>query len=764
MMLPLQRYNKAMGASKQLTGYGAVSSRFHKISSSRGWLSPSLYQRGPLLLVVLAVLVFLTYAHTLQAPFTFDDWANIEENPAIRLEQLSLEGIRRAAFDTIIGEVTSTHRPVAFVSFALNYYFHQYHVFGYHLVNILIHVLTGICLYLFLKTTLGLAPLRARYASRHWLPFLAVLIWLVHPVQIQAVTYIVQRMTSMAALFYLLSLYLYVRARLAESVNRKWLLFAGCTLAGLLAMGCKETSATLPFFLVLYEWYFFQDLSRDWLKRYLPLLLGVVGLLGLVAFVYLKGAPLATIMQSYSLYDFTPGERVMTEFRVVLFYISLLLFPHPSRLNLDHDFPVSHSLFDPVTTLLAAVTVAGLIGLAVYLARRERLLSFCLLWFFGNLVIESSVIGLDLVFEHRNYLPSMLVSVLAVDLSSRYLKSIRWGMAVACLVVLLLSFWTYQRNAVWNDNITLWRDAVQKSPHSPRVHNNLALALVEADRIGEGIIHCREAIRLDPDFTLAYGICGKAFFLQGKYDEAIHHFREALRIKPSNIRNRNNLGAALLEKGEYDEAIHHFREVLRIEPFNVKGLNNLGAALLGKGEYDQAMHYFQEALRIQPGHAPARKNLQLAMARAGNQEEARALVQEMPQPSGDPAAHYQLGNTYKAEGKLDEAMEQYQQALSLQPGFLPALNDLALAHMSRGEYDRALPLYMQMIELRPDDYIAYYNMACLYAQQDQVEEAVAWLKRAVERGFSDWQLLANDEDLENLRGTAYFKELTGPVQ
>jgi len=529
-------------------------------------------------------------------------------------------------------------------------------------------------------------------------------------------------------------------------------------------MGCKETSATLPFFLVLYEWYFFQDLSRDWLKRRLPLLLGVVGLFGLVAFVYLKGAPLATIMQSYANYNFTPGERVMTEFRVVLFYISLLLFPHPSRLNLDHDFPVSHSLFDPVTTLLSAVTVAGLIGLAVYLARRERLLSFCILWYFGNLVIESSVIGLDLVFEHRNYLPSMLVSVLAVDLSSRYLKSIRWGMAVACLVVLLLSFWTYQRNDIWNDSVALWRDVVQKSPGSIRPYNNLALALVEAGKIEEGITYCREAIRINPYLPQPHIVCGYALFLQGKYDEAIHHLREVLWIQPSNILNRINLGLALKARGEYDEAIHYLREVLQIEPFNVKVLNNLGAAFLKKGEYNQAIHYFQEALRIQPGHANARKNLQLAMARAGDKKEVRALLQDMPQLSSDPAAHYQLGNTYKAEGRLDEAMEQYQQALSIQPGFLPALNDLAQVHMNRGEYDQARPLYMQMIELRPDDYIAYYNMACLYAKQNQVEEAVAWLKRAVERGFSDWQLLANDEDLENLRDTAYFKELTGPVQ
>ena len=187
-----------------------------------------------------------------------------------------------------------------------------------------------------------------------------------------------------------------------------------------------------------------------------------------------------------------------------------------------------------------------------------------------------------------------------------------------------------------------------------------------------------------------------------------------------------------------------------------------------KGEFEKGIHYFQEALRIKPDDDIALQNLQQAMTMQDGGEKLYAMPQ-FPElkshlKSVDPAQHYQLGNKYKSEGNVDKAIDQYQQALSIQPGFMPALNDLALAYMGKGDYAKALPLYMQSIELQPDNYIGYYNMACLHAQQGNIEESLNWLKGAVQRGFSDWAFLKDDNDLENIRDTEYFKELTRPVK
>jgi tetratricopeptide (TPR) repeat protein len=609
--------------------------------------------REALLLVFSTLLVLLIYSNSLHAPFILDDRTNIEDNSHIRLTSLSLEGLNRAGFESLL-----PRRPVANISFALNYYVHQYSVHGYHWVNLIIHVMTGLFLYLFIKTTLNLPSQRSRYTFVGWIPLVTVLLWLVHPLQTQSVTYIVQRMNSMAALFYVLSMLLYVRARLAGGKKMKVILFGGCVLAGALSLGSKEIAATLPLFILLYEWYFIQDLDGHWVRRNAVVFVAILGLIAVVAWLYLGGQPLAFILNGYAIRDFTLTERVLTEFRVVFFYLSLFFFPHPARLNLDHDFPLSHSLLDPFTTVLAIGAVIGLVGLAIWLARRERLLSFCILWFLGNLVIESSVIGLEIVFEHRMYLPSMMLVLMLAVLACRYVRSRGLGVVILCGMVLVLSMWTYERNGVWRDKVTLWQDCVAKSPNKARPHYNL----------------------------------GVSFSKKGNMDKAIDYYQKTLRIDPQHVGASNNLGNQMLAEGKLGEAFTHFSNALQEDPYNVE-------------------------------------------------------------------VNYNLGNLYKAEGKFDDAADAYQKALHIQPGHTDAINNLATVYLMKGNHDKALPLYMKMIDLEPDNFVAYYNLACMYAIQNKVDESINWLKQSVKNGFSDWDVLKNDKDLDNIKDTSYFKSL-----
>ncbi|MFC1580363.1 tetratricopeptide repeat protein [Thermodesulfobacteriota bacterium] len=523
---------------------------------------------------IMIIVCFLAYSNTFQSPLTFDDGANIRDNHHIRLSELTWKGISEAAFKSPL-----SNRPVANVSFALNYYFHQHEVLGYHLVNLILHITTGILLYFFIGTTLKLPSVRAMDGPAGWVPFFAALIWLVHPLQTQSVTYIVQRMNSMAACFYVLAFLLYVKARQSKGGVAKGLLFTGCGLAAIMAMGSKETSATLPFFIFLYEWYFFQELNIAWLKRHARHLAAILLVLALLALLYLGADPLETVLAGYGHRDFNMVQRVLTQFRVVLFYLGLLIFPFPARLNLVHDFPLSHSLTDPVTTLLSMGFVLGLFCVAVFLAKKERLLSFCIFWFLGNLVIESSIIGLEMVFEHRTYLPSMLMILVFVVLLYRAIPSRRLGMVILCAMTIIFSVWTYARNSVWRDNVTLWTDCVIKSPGKPRAHLNL----------------------------------GRALAGQGKYKSAVIQFTEALGIKPDYAKAHNNLGAALASQKKYDQAIVHYTRALQIKPGYAKAHNNLGAALANQKKYGQAIAHLTEALRIKPDYESARRNLALVL-------------------------------------------------------------------------------------------------------------------------------------------------------
>ena len=607
-------------------------------SSSDGQSAESSAQKEHLLFLLAALLVIVIYSNTLTGPFIFDDRPHILENPYIRLTSLSYDDLKE-----VLQKSRAPKRPVANMTLALNYYFHRYNVVGYHTVNIVIHITSGFLLYLLLKSTLSLPALRHRYAYNKWIPLLSALLWMVHPIQTQSVSYIIQRMNSMAAMFYVLSLLLYVKFRIATHKKNKGGLLISCILAGLLALGTKEIAATLPFFIFLYEWFFFQNLSGQWLNRRAPLLAAMGVFLIAVAVFYLGTNPLETIKMGYDVREFTVGQRLLTQLHVVVFYISLLLWPHPQRLNLAHDVALSTSLFQPPTTFISLLIIAGFVFAAICYAKRFPLFSFCALWFFGNLIIESSVVALELVFEHRLYLPSMLAIFLAVVGAFRFIKSQWLCIGLLCTAAVVGSLWTYQRNAVWTDDLALWRDCVKKSPAKARAYTNLASALVRRGEWVEAVEHYQTALKLKPNAAEPHFNLGIIWAKSGKFSKAMPYFQKAVEIEPLNFKAQNNLGAALLASGKYDEAIKHLQIALRLEPDHPEAHNNLGQALLFQGNSTAAMVHLNQALRIAPGYVKA---------------------------------HVNLGIAYKQMGKYQMAIEHFEKALQLRPGYQIAQRNL----------------------------------------------------------------------------------------
>jgi protein O-mannosyl-transferase len=402
---------------------------------------------------------------------------------------------------------------------------------------------------------------------------------------------------------------------------------------------------------LLYEWYFFQDLSLIWFKKYLISFAGVMVFLALSALMYMGTETLHNILVVPGDFDFTLTERVLTEFRVVIVYLKLLLFPHPSQLNIDYDFPLSRSLFDPISTSFALGTIIGMFGLALYISKKERLLSFCVLWFFGNLVIESSVIMLDILFEHRTYLPSMLLSLLVVTLVVRYTKLPWLRVVVLCAVALVYAVWTYERNSLWANEIALWSDCVVKSPHKARPHTNLGYALMSQGNLKEAIHHYTEALRIAPSYVIAHNNLGDALARQGKVAEAVYHYTEALRLNPHYAEAHNNLGNALMDEGKAEEAVRHYTEALRLNPNAALFHNNLGSALAHQGKVEEAVRHYTEALRLNPNAAQVYNN---------------------------------LGNLLVRQGKVEEAVRYYTEALRLNPNYALARQNLERVLRQRG--------------------------------------------------------------------------------
>jgi len=681
-------------------------------------------------LLLFAIIVFGIYSSTLESPFVFDDLPKIIENPDVRLHRLSLKEIAAA------GLKSSKTRPAAFISFALNYYFDGYDPTGYHIVNLCIHIFAGFFLFLFIRTTLNIPSLRNRFAHPILIALGAALIWLVHPVQTQSITYIVQRMNSMAALLFVVSFWFYVKGRLIENGMRKWLWYIGAALAWVVSLGCKQITVTLPFLVLLYEWYFFRDLNKQWLKRSLKWILVVLAVLILIGLIYTNFSPLEKIskMKDFANDEFTIAQRALTQLRVVVYYISLLFYPNPTRLNLDYDFPLSYSLINPLTTLPSLVFIIGLIALGILLAKNQRLISFCIFWFLANLVLESSVIPLAIIFEHRLYLPSMLVGLVPLIVLYRCIKPQWVTVGICSLLVAIFSYWTFERNKIWRDDVTLWADCVKKSPNKARPYLNLGEALANRKRYDEALTNLLKAIQIDPNYSEVRLNLGLLYGKQGNTKEAIEQYHKAIRIDPNFAKAYNNLGVALKEQGKTEEAISSLQKALQLDPDLVEAQMNLGAALAAQNNTAAAIDHFKKALKLNPDLPKARFMLGDALLKAGQADQGIHFIETALQIDPDYAeAHNNLGGELLRQGKIDEALKHFNAALKSNPDIAEAHNNVGIIMIQKGNLDAAISHFQEALRIAPDFEMARKNLQrALAIRQKTIDAEFEKLLAAIE--------------------------------
>jgi tetratricopeptide (TPR) repeat protein len=304
-------------------------------------------------------------------------------------------------------------------------------------------------------------------------------------------------------------------------------------------------------------------------------------------------------------------------------YMRLLFFP--VNQNIDHDVPVYHSLFQ--LPVLASFTVLlALISLAVYLcfvsskARKYpalKVLSFGILWFFITLSVESSAIPLgELIAEYRVYLPSigMIVAIvsLAVFVAERFPQPHpnRTVISVFCaLALVILPVATYERNAVWKDEITLWEDAAKNSPALVRPHQNLGIYYSMRGRLENARNELVTALKLDPNNFELHNNLGIVFKKLGDYDRAVREFQTVMAIMPSDGMVHYNLGNVYLEQGRLQEAIQEYKTSLEVVPDYDDAHNNLGIAYERNGQLSEAVREFTTAIALNPRNVNARNNL-----------------------------------------------------------------------------------------------------------------------------------------------------------
>ncbi|MCX5826531.1 MAG: tetratricopeptide repeat protein [Deltaproteobacteria bacterium] len=566
--------------------------------------------------VLLFAILLLVYANSFDCAWHYDDSVNILENKNIRINNLSWAEIEKSFYSwseikqNLYGPVDSYatwSRPFAYFSFGLNYYFGGLNVFGFHVVNFAIHYLAAVFLFLFIHNMLQLPLLKEKYGSYAYsAALLSAVLWAVHPIQVPAVTYIVQRMASMASLFYIIAMYLYLRGRTAPTVPKAVIFYFLCFTSFLLALGSKQNAAMLPVSLILFDLFFIQGISRGNVIRVIKIL-GVMTACGLVfVLFYIKSNP-STL--DYGVRMFGMGERLLTQPRVFFYYISLLFYPISSRLMLIHSIDISKSLFNPWTTIVSIAALLMLLGTALWKARRMPLISYCVLFFFVNHLIEGSFFSLELVYEHRNYLPSMLFFLPLVigflNVLDFFAEKKSMCIVLVTAVTSMMIIWgvtTFMYNDIFKNEMTLWSDNAKKTPKLHGPHHNLGIAYLTAGHLTEAYAECQLALNAPILGNLTnkyktYITLVQYYIAVGDMEKVLYYANESLKLFPNRADLHNLKGLILMEKKGLDAGEEEIKKAISLRPNDATFHFNLGLVLLKKGQPDKAMSEAQKALR-----------------------------------------------------------------------------------------------------------------------------------------------------------------------
>ena len=519
----------------------------------------------PLSIMFLVEVICAIYINSLFTEFVYDDMSDIVGNPSI----LHLWPT------PIWSNGAIQNRPLANFSFALNYALGGMQVKGYHVVNLVIHIINALLLFGILRRTFLLPTMRAAFGGAAWILSLTIsLLWAVHPLQTEAVTYIVQRYESLMSLFYLLVFYYVIRG---VDSHRPTIWYVGAILACFLGMSTKEVMVTAPVMVFLYDRTFltgsFQEAFKQRWWLYVGLALCWVWLLKLINAGWMNSALNSTAVNVRGGVSDT-WSYAATQPGVILHYLRLIVWPNP--LILDYNWPVANTLpaiLRPGAVILLLV-LAWLWGLF-----KHRTWAFLIAWFLIILSPTSSFFPLfdDYVVEHRMYLPSIAPIAFIVIMCYRGIreavihqwvpqKSLKALLVPAILATITFGALTRERNKDYANESTMWTNVVTKVPNNSRAQNNLGVSLYLKNRPDEAIVHLQEALRLKPDSPGTHNNLGNALTMKNQYDEAIKHYQEALRLRPDYPEANNNLGNAFTNLNRPDEAIKHYQEALRQWP------------------------------------------------------------------------------------------------------------------------------------------------------------------------------------------------------
>lgn len=552
-------------------------------------------------LIIVIITGFVSYSNSFQNDFIFDDRNTILENPIIR--NLDLTQLWNMSHGRFIG----------YLSFALNFHFHKFEVSGFHITNLFIHLINAILVAWLVLQLLSLPVFNKDrlYQNRYIFSFLAAMLFVSHPIQMQSITYIVQRFTSLSALFYLLSLNLYLTARrsqLTKFTIGSLIIFIFSGISLFLAILTKETSYTYPLIIFLIEVMLLQQSWKlDIKNKKNQLLLFLFSILVLFGFLNYDLNDIFMPKYAYALdTTITSYTYLLTQFGVILSYIKMMFVPINQML--DHGRILLLTPFQ-IGVIIPFIVHIGILITGFKLFPKYRLISFAIFWFYITLSVESSVIPIeDLMVEHRLYLPSVGF-IIFVLLGINYLMRGRFVYLLAICILCISSgfaYMTWERNAVWHDAFSVWDDNISKAPDNPRPYNSRG---IEYSKRGDNDLALKDfnrVLELNPNYVNALGNRSKHYELSGEFEKAIEDYSHAIEVDKNNRHQWYSKRSRLYHLlKNYDAAVNDLSEAISARPLYLQYYMARGKTYYNMGDMVNALNNYNMIIQLNRNFAPA---------------------------------------------------------------------------------------------------------------------------------------------------------------
>lgn len=579
--------------------------------------------------ILLVIAVLSIYSNTLNSPWIMDDFHNIVKNPKIQIKSLTFESVKGSLFSYISVD-EKLYRPVACFTFAINALLGGENPFGYHVVNITIHVFTSLLLIWLLIMVFRTPALeKTPEHERHFIIILSAFLWAVHPIQIQAVTYIVQRMTSLCAMFSIISLTFYIKARLSESGKTRFSYSIFCIISIILSTFSKENGLiTIPL-IMLIEYFLFKNGDyKNFSKKTLIVTIVVFMILGTGLVLYILG--FSGLKEVSGIRPFTMYQRLLTQPGVILYYLSLIFYPLPDRFSFEHEFAISTGFFSPPQTFLYITIIIFAFIASIFIKKTPVLARLSIAFFLVAHSVESSIIPLEMVFEHRNYLPSIFVflpiSAGLYRILDNYKSQKKYMLVVIAFfvtaIIFLTGISTYNRNFDWQTAEKFWTNAMENAPSHTRPKHALGVAIgmknpEKALEYYFGALKGYMHEPLDNKYSTLSNI-GFIYLDMKDYKKAVPFFQEAIALNKKIENPYVGLAKAYMYNKEWNKAIQTLTNV----PAHPNLMALKSVCYLYTGEYQKALAMLRELIGINYENKKTLLNIAEAFSMAGNYERA----------------------------------------------------------------------------------------------------------------------------------------------